>query len=67
LCTYVREQSGAVAVITLIVWWNVKAVAFSVQGDATIMAHIPELLDILHKDIRAEMEAVKPKDNINGS
>jgi len=56
LCTYVREQSGGTAAVTIVVAGH-KGSGFSVQGDMTTMIHLPQLLEHLASDIRRAMEA----------
>lgn len=60
LCTYVREQAEAEGAIIIVIGGKDGA-GFSCQADLSTMAVLPELLETIAKQIRADRARVRRK------
>jgi hypothetical protein len=54
LCTYVREQANASAAMVIVLGGD-KGPGFSVQADPVWLLALPDMLEAMARDIRADM------------
>lgn len=59
ICTSAREQAGADGVV-LIVIGGKHGNGFSVQADVPVTLALPDLLEVVARDLRADIAGVKP-------
>lgn len=54
LCTYVRKQAKSKAAIVIVIEGE-KGMGFSCQGDLKTMLRLPDILETIAKDMRADV------------